>query len=101
MQQMGVDATGKVSYEQFLQCRLSHESEIDALRIQTDNPDIHQTKSWNEKGISSKELTGKHPQMMSSLKTFCCRYLDVLNNFGMKLEINQSSFFSKCRIVQG
>jgi len=58
MQQMGVDATGKVSYEQFLQCRLSHESEIDALRIQTDNPDIHQTKSWNEKGISSKELTG-------------------------------------------
>jgi len=55
MQQMGVDSTGKVSYEQFLQCRLSHESEIDALRIQSDNPDVLQTKLWAEK---DKDLTG-------------------------------------------
>ena len=32
MQQMGADNTqGKVSFEQFLQCRLSHKSEIEAL----------------------------------------------------------------------
>ena len=59
MQQMGVDAAGKVSYEQFLQCRISHESEIDALRIQGDDPESHQTKSWiNEKEIGPKDLTG-------------------------------------------
>lgn len=66
MQQMGVDATGKVSYEQFLQCRLSHESEIDALRIQANNPDVHQTKIWSEKGISCKDIAGQYSQIASS-----------------------------------
>lgn len=35
MRQMGADPKGKVSYQQFLHCRLSHKSEIDALRVQS------------------------------------------------------------------
>ena len=47
MQQMGADNTqGKVSFEQFLQCRLSHKSEIEALGCnESTRPQIPETWS--------------------------------------------------------
>lgn len=53
MEQMGADTQGKVSYEQFLRCRLTHQSEIDALREQPIQPDP-QLSGW----INAKDLYG-------------------------------------------
>lgn len=54
MQQMGADTHGKVSYEQFLQCRLSHKTEIEALR--EDPASLPQVSSgW----INAKDLCGE------------------------------------------
>lgn len=53
MHQMGADSTqGKVSYQQFLQCRLSHKTEIEALRIQNVEP--NHREGW----ASAKDLCG-------------------------------------------
>lgn len=47
MQQMGADnLTGKVSFEQFLQCRLSHKNEIEALGCEEPSrPQVSETWS--------------------------------------------------------
>lgn len=56
MHQMGADSTqGKVSYQQFLQCRLSHKTEIEALRVQTVEPkDL--CGNWNKFKILIRSL---------------------------------------------
>lgn len=68
MQQMGADTHGKVSYERFLQCRLSHKTEIEALRDgQSGNsasvPQI--SGGW----INTKDLCGK-----ILILPYCCVY---------------------------
>ena len=55
MHQMGADSTqGKVSFQQFLQCRLSHKTEIEALRVQSHPPGNPSADSW----ANAKDLCG-------------------------------------------
>ena len=57
MQQMGADTQGKVSYEQFLHCRLSHKTEIEALRDNSGDTNLPQmTGGW----MHAKDLCGKN-----------------------------------------
>lgn len=55
MQQMGADTQGKVSYEQFLHCRLSHKTEIDALRVQNTDANNPPASGW----MNVKDFCGK------------------------------------------
>nr|CAH0099402.1 unnamed protein product [Daphnia galeata] len=54
MQQMGADTQGKVSYEQFLQCRLSHRTEIEALRVHSGDTNLPSSGGW----INANDLSG-------------------------------------------
>lgn len=54
MQQMGADTHGKVSYEQFLQCRLSHRTEIEALRVHGTETSLPHSSGW----INANDLCG-------------------------------------------
>ncbi|EFX90286.1 hypothetical protein DAPPUDRAFT_309841 [Daphnia pulex] len=54
MQQMGADTQGKVSYEQFLQCRLSHRTEIEALRVHSGDTNLPPPGGW----INANDLSG-------------------------------------------
>jgi hypothetical protein len=58
MHQMGADTHGRVSYEQFLQCRLSHKTEIEALRTQNSYPaEPSPALRWmNSKELASGEI---------------------------------------------
>lgn len=49
MQQLGADAQGRISYEQFLQRRLALRPEIDALRSNTNNIDNASETSQGKK----------------------------------------------------
>lgn len=56
MHQMGAGTNGKVTYDQFLQCRLSHKTEIEALRTQDNYPaETTGSPGWTGR----KDLTGK------------------------------------------
>jgi hypothetical protein len=52
MQQMGADTQGKVSYEQFLQCRLSHRTEIEALRVHSGDTNLPSSGGWINNDLS-------------------------------------------------
>ena len=56
MQQMGADTQGKVSYEQFLQCRLSHRTEIEALRVHSVDTNLPISGGW----INANDLSGNY-----------------------------------------
>lgn len=56
MQQMGADTQGKVSYEQFLQCRLSHRTEIEALRVHSGDTNLPASGGW----INANDLSGNY-----------------------------------------
>jgi hypothetical protein len=58
MHQMGADTHGRVSYEQFLQCRLSHKTEIEALRTQNSYPaePTPELRWMNSKDLASGEI---------------------------------------------
>ncbi len=74
MQQMGADTHGKVSYEQFLHCRLSHKTEIEALRDHTGDANLPQMSSgW----INTKDLCGKGFVLNSSLILFFLFFLTL------------------------
>ena len=59
MQQMGADTQGKVSYEQFLQCRLSHRTEIEALRVHNGDTNLPPSGGW----INANELSGSYSKV--------------------------------------
>ena len=56
MHQMGAGTDGKVSYDQFLQCRLTHKSEIEALRGRRRESERPQS---NLHWVNSKEVGGE------------------------------------------